>query len=258
MGGAYDRELADIFAIESEVAQRIAAQLQAHLSPREKAAIQEKPTANVAAFDLYIRAKAAMAKAVSIRPGRNLVDAEGLLKEALGLDRNFFIAYCALASVHDQIYQAGLDHTPTRLGLAREAIDAALRLRPDSGEGHLALAEHLYCGYLDYERARAELAIAHGTLPDGATRIELTSYIDRRQGRWDESLQNLERALQLDPRNAYYLQQIARSFDFLRRFTEEGAALDQPLRSSRMMPACASSAERSHWRPRQTRNPCIQ
>ena len=110
-----DRELADIFAIESEVAERIAVQLQARLSPREKAAIQEKPTANVAAFDLYIRAKTSMAKAVSMRPGRNLVDAEGLLKEALGLDPNFFIAYCTLASVHDQIYQAGLDHTPTRL-----------------------------------------------------------------------------------------------------------------------------------------------
>ena len=109
------------------------------------------------------------------------------------------------------------------------AIDAALRLRPDSGEGHLALAEHLYCGYLDYERARAELAIAHDTLPNEPRVFELASYIDRRQGRWDESLQNLERALQLDPRNTYYLQQIARSFDYLRRFTEEAAALDRAL-----------------------------
>ncbi len=225
----YDRELADIFAIESEVAERIAAQLQARLSPREKAAIQEKPTANVAAFDLYIRAKTSMTKAVTMRPGRNLVDAEGLLKEALGLDPNFFIAYCTLASVHDQIYQAGLDHTPSRLDLAREAIDAALRLRPDSGEGHLALAEHLYCGYLDYERARAELAIARDTLPNEPRVFELTSYIDRRQGRWDESLQNLERALQLDPRNAYYLQQIARSFYYLRRFADQAAALDRAL-----------------------------
>ena len=223
-----DRELADIFAIESEVAERIAAQLQARLSPREKAAIQETPTFNVAAFDLYIRAKTSMAKAVNIRPGRNLVDAEGLLKEALGLDPNFFIAYCTLASVHDQIYLAGLDHTPSRLGLAREAIDAALRLRPDSGEGHLALAEHLYCGYLDYERARAELAIAHDTLPNEPRVFELTSYIDRRQGRWDESLQNLERALQLDPRNGYYLQQIARSL-IISPVSEEAAALDRAL-----------------------------
>ena len=90
----YDRELADIFAIESEVAQRIAAQLQAHLSPREKAAIQEKPTANVAAFDLYIRAKTSMAKAVSVRPARNLVDAEGLLTESARARSEFF--HCVL------------------------------------------------------------------------------------------------------------------------------------------------------------------
>ena len=225
----YDRELADIFAIESEVAERIATQLQARLSPREKAAIHERPTFNVAAFDLYIRAKASMTKAVNMRPGRNLVDAEGLLKEALGLDPNFFIAYCTLASVHDQIYLAGLDHTPSRLGLARDAIDAALRLRPDSGEGHLALADHLYCGYLDYERARAELAIARDTLPNESRVFELTSYIDRRQGRWDESLLNLKRALELDPRSLDYAQQLARSYGYLRRFSEEAAIMDRAL-----------------------------
>jgi tetratricopeptide (TPR) repeat protein len=225
----YDRELADVFAIESEVAEQIVSQLKARLSPREKAAIEERPTSNVAAYDLYVRAKALMAKAVYARAKENLFDAATLLNDAVARDSAFFLAYCRLASVHDQIYLAGIDHTPERLALADSAVQTALNLRPDSGETHLALVEHLYCGYLDYDRARHELAIARQTLPNEARVFELSGYIDRRQGRWDESTHNLERALALDPRNFYILQQIARSFDYLRRFADEAAILDRAL-----------------------------
>jgi TolB-like protein/Tfp pilus assembly protein PilF len=225
----YDRELADIFAIESELAQQIVAQLRAHLSAKEKAAMEERPTFDIAAHDLYVRAKRALGKAASVRPAENLTEAAQLLHQALDLDPNFFMGYCALASVHDQIYLAGVDHTPSRLAQAQAAIDAALRLRPESGEAHLALADHLYCGYLDYERARAELSIAREALPNEPHVFELTSYIDRRQGRWEESLRNIQRALELDPRNADYLQQIARSYGYLRRAPEEAAALDRAL-----------------------------
>jgi TolB-like protein/class 3 adenylate cyclase/Tfp pilus assembly protein PilF len=226
----YDRELSDIFAIESEVAEQIVAQLKARLSPEEKAAIQERPTSNVGAHDLYIRAKALMASAVNVRPGENLNDAVRLLDEAIARDSKFFLGYCYLASAHDQIYLAGIDRTPERLAKAQTAVDAALSLRPDSGEAHLALAEHLYCGYLDYDRAREELVLARRVLPNEPRVFELFSYIDRRQGRWNESLQSLDRALQLDPRNSYYVQQLARSFDYLRRFDEEAAALDRALK----------------------------
>ncbi len=228
-GEHYDRELADIFAIESEVAQQIVAQLQAQLSPREKAAIQERPTSNITAYDLYIRAKALMASAVNFRPGENLMDAIGLLDDAVLRDPKFLLGHCLLASAHDQIYLAGIDHTPARLASARKAVDAALSLKPESGEAHLALAEYLYCGYLDYDRARAELVIAGKVLPNEPRVFELTGYIDRRQSRWSESLNNLQRALELDPRNSYYLQQIARSFDYLRRFAEEAVTLDRAL-----------------------------
>jgi tetratricopeptide (TPR) repeat protein len=225
----YDRELADIFAIESELAQKIVTQLKAQLSPREKAAIQQPSTLNIAAHDLYLRARSAIARAVSVRPAENLAEAEQLLEQAITLDPNFFIGYCALASVHDQIYLGGVDHTSSRLAKAQAAIDTALRLRPDSGEAHLALADHLYCGYLDYDRARAELQIARETLPNEPRVFELTSYIDRRQGHWDESLRNIQRALDLDPRNVDYLQQIARSYFYLRRFSEEAEILDRAL-----------------------------
>ena len=144
-------------------------------------------------------------------------------------DPKFLLGYCYLASAHDQIYLAGIDHTAARLASARQAVDAALSLRPESGEAHLALAEHLYCGYLDYTRAREELAIAGNVLPNEPRVFELTSYIDRRQSRWTESLNNLLRALELDPRNFYYHQQIARSYDYLRRFAEEAVILDRAL-----------------------------
>jgi TolB-like protein/Tfp pilus assembly protein PilF len=225
----YDRELADVFRIESEVAEQIASQLKTRLSPREQAAIQEPPTSNVAAYDLYIQAKGLIESAVNVRAGENLMDAAYLLEEAVARDPTFLLGHCRLASVHDLIYLASVDHTAARLDAAQKEVDAALRLRPDSGEAHLALAEHLYCGYLDYDRAREELIIAREALPNEPRVFELTGYIDRRQGRWAESLHNLERALDLDPRNSYYLQQIARSFDYQRRFAEEGAILDRAL-----------------------------
>jgi TolB-like protein/Tfp pilus assembly protein PilF len=225
----YDRELADVFAIESEVAEQIVFQLKARLSPREKAAIQERPTSNVAAYDLYIQAKSLMASAVYVRVGQNLIDAAQLLEEAVARDPAFLLGYCRLASVHDQIYLAGIDHTPARLAAAQRAVDAALHLRPDSAEAHLALANHLYCGYLDYDRAREELVVARNGLPNEPRVFELSGYIDRRQGRWDESTHDLERALALDPRNFFILQQIARSFDYLRRFADEAAILDRAL-----------------------------
>src|SRR4029078_47630 len=145
-----------------------------------------------------------------------LAEAERLLNQAIGLDPDFFIGYCALASVHDQVYISGVDHAESRLPEAQGAINPALRLRPESGEAHLALADHFYCGYLDYERARTELQVARESLPHGRRVFELTSYIARRQGRWDESLQSMQRALDLDPRNLSYLQQIARSYNYLR------------------------------------------
>jgi tetratricopeptide (TPR) repeat protein len=106
-------------------------------------------------------------------------------------------------------------------------------LRPDSGETHLALAEHLYCGFLDYDRARQEVEIARRTLPNESRVYELAGYIDRRQGRWNESVTNLRRALEIDPNNFYVLQQIARSYNFLRDFPNEIAVLDRALTIAR-------------------------
>jgi serine/threonine-protein kinase len=121
------------------------------------------------------------------------------------------------------------DRTPARLALADAAVQNAVRLAPDSGETHLALAENLYRGHLDYDRALAELAIAGWALPNNPHVFELTAYIHRRQGRHEEGVRDLQKALELDPRNLYILQQISFSYKFLRRCLEEAATLDRAL-----------------------------
>src|SRR5581483_6370343 len=227
----YDRDLKDVFAIQGEIAQKVAEQLHARISTAEKLAIERPPTVDLTAFDLYNRAKNLLLDVVSFTGTRkaNLLKATDLLNQAVAHDPTFFQAYCQLAWTHDFVYFDGWDRTPARLNLAEAAIQAASRLRPDAGEWHLARAWHLYLGYLDYDDALAELENAGPTLPNDARLFEVKAYIERRQGRWEESTRNLERALDLDPRNFLILQQMALSYDDLRRYGDEEAILDRAL-----------------------------
>jgi TolB-like protein/Tfp pilus assembly protein PilF len=225
----YDRDLADVFAIQSEIAKAIADQLQAKLSPNEKKAIEQPPTTDLAAFDLYSRAKTLVLTAgLSATADPDLRKAIELLDEAVKRDPSFFDAYCQLAYAHGAIYAiTGFDHTPARLALAEAAVQAATRLRPDAAETHLARAQYLYNGLRDYAGALAELEIARRGLPNDPRLFELTGYILRRRGQQEEGLRNLERAAELDPRNFNTLQQIALSYQFLGRYAESIAALDR-------------------------------
>jgi serine/threonine protein kinase len=195
-GQTYDRDLADVFAIQSEIAKAIADQLQAKLSPSEKSAIERAPASDITAFDLYTRAKNVLTTVGFGKAER--LQAIDLLNQAVARDPSFFDAYCLLAWFHDDLYFFGFDRTPARLASAEAAIQAAFRLGPDAGEAHLARAWNLYHGYLDYDGALAELEIARQTLPNNSEVFELTAYIQRRKGRWEESTRNLERAIELD------------------------------------------------------------
>jgi serine/threonine protein kinase/tetratricopeptide (TPR) repeat protein len=225
----YDRDLNDVFAIETEVARSIANQLRAKVSVREKAAMQEWPTKDLAAYDLYSRAKLLLLTNFRSNARAKLLQAADLLNQAIARDPSFFQAYCQLAHAHDLLYFNGLDHTPARLALAEATIQAAFRLRPDAGEGHLARAGNLYRGYLDYSGALAELEVAGHTLPNDPEVFALKGYIVRRQGKQDDALRNLERAADLDPRNVHTLQQIASGYGVLRRYAEERSVLDRAL-----------------------------
>jgi len=231
-GQTYDRDLADVFVIQSEIAKTIADQLQAKLSPSEKSAIERPPTSDISAFDLYAHAKDLLLTAAESGAGKaDSLQAIDLLNQAVARDPSFFQAYCRLAEAHDGLYSTGYDHTSARLALADAAIEAASRLRPNAGETHVARARNIYQGYRDYNGALAELELARQALPNDSRVFELTGYIQRRQpGRYEESTRTLERAIELDPRNVLLLQQIA-AFNYprLRRYADAKSAWDRLL-----------------------------
>src|SRR5438067_10737254 len=173
----YDRDLADVFAIQSEIAKSIADQLPAKLSPNEKKAIEQPPTTDLAAFDLYSRAKSLLLTiSFSLTNEPDLRKAIELMDEAVKRDPSFFDAYCQLAWAHEYFYAVRGDHTPARLALAEAALQAATRLRPDAAETHLGRAQYLYYGLRDYAGALAELEIARRALPNDPRLFELTGY----------------------------------------------------------------------------------
>ena len=226
---SYERDLADVLGMQTDLVQRIASQLQAAVSPKEKAAIDERPTQDLLAYALYVRGKTLVSSVSNAQINEKLVQAVQLLDQAIARDPNFYLAYCQLAAAHNYLYFFGFDHTPARLALTEAALKTAIRLRPDAGETHLARANYFYRCYLDYDMARTELALAQRALPNSSEVFELTGYIDRRQGLWSESARSLQRALQLDPRNVFLLQQIAASYQEARQFGAMGAALDRAL-----------------------------
>lgn len=226
----YDRDIADVFALESELAQTIVAQLKAKLAPEEKAAIEKRPTADLDAFDFYVRARTLLASSTYTGGKSNRLEAAQLLNQAVSRDPAFFLAHCQLARVHSEIYLLGMDHTASRLQLAEAALKIAQNLRPDAAETHLARAFYLYSGYLDYDRARQELEAAKRALPNEPLVFELAGYISRRRGRWDESARDLGHALELDPLNFDFLQQVAVSYAKGRDFQKEAATLDRALK----------------------------
>lgn len=229
-GEHYDRQLADIFLLESELAEQIVSQLRAKLSPQEKASIEEQPTRDLSAYDFYLRARNLIdVFGFSTTGKENLLQAARLLEDAVRRDPQFLLAYYHLARVHGTLYLLGIDHTESRLALANSVAQTMTRLRPNSGETHLALAQNLYSGYRDYDKALNELAAARNALPNEPFVFVLTAYIDRRRGEWEKSVKELEQALELDPRNIVVLQALSYSYESLGRFREMATTLDRLL-----------------------------
>jgi len=227
-GEEYDRDLRDIFAVEAELAQTVANQLRANVSAREALAMQERPTEDLSAYDVYTHARNLVLMASFGEKGReNLLQAADLLNKAVADDPSFFQAYCELAKAHRRLYLFGFDPSSARLAMAEAAVQGAAHLRPEAGETHLARAENLYAGYLDYNGALAELELARKTLPNDARIFQLMGYVQRRQGHWEESTRNLERAAELNPRDLEILQQTAMSYALFRRYSDETDFLDR-------------------------------
>jgi len=224
----YDRDLKAAFVIPSDIAEKVAEQLRVKVSTAEKTAIERKPTDDLAAFDLYAQARTLLSTTIFSATGdANLLQAVKLLNQVVAHDPSFFQAYCQLAYAHDLLYFLGNDRTPARLGMAEAAIQEASRLLSGAGETHLARAEHLYRGYLNYEGALGELRLAAQTLPNDPRVFELEGYVERRQGLWEDAKRDLERAAYLDPRNVFILEQLALSYQLLRHYGEAESLLDR-------------------------------
>jgi TolB-like protein len=221
---SYDRDLTDIFAIQSEIAQKVASRLSAQLSPEERKDIEESPTKDLEAYDLYLQAKQVIEpKSAYVLWGSEkeaFSRAIALLEEATQKDHEFALAYCLIARAHDYLYDDRVDHTPERRALGDAAVNKAVRLRPDLPEVHLAAAFHLFYGYRDFTRARVQIAIAAKSLLNNSDLLRLMASIDQMQGSWQESTANLERAATLDPRNPTILALLTENYYLRRRYRD--------------------------------------
>jgi TolB-like protein len=225
----YDRDLADVFAIQSEIAKAIADQLQTKLSPNEKKAIEQPPTTDLTAFDQYSRAKTLILTSSLGAGEKNLLPAIELLNSAIARDASFHAAFCQLVFAHDLLYSVYDDHTPARLAAAEAALQRTTELRPNAAETHLARGSHLYYAFGDYQGALSELEAARAGLANDPRILQFTGSILFRQGKPEEGLRALEHAVALDPRNPYMLSRLAISYECLRRYPEEKATLQRIL-----------------------------
>src|SRR3954471_10341482 len=216
----YDREISDLFALQTELARRIAFALRANLSPREKASLQVHSTHDLDAYDLFLRARDLFRWSGSGDPRENGERALRLLDDAIARDPHFALAHCLASRFHGELYWYGYDRSRSRLTQAKLAADTALRLQPDSSDVRLALAYYYYYGYRDYELARTEVAIAQEAAPNDAEVWDAAAAIDRRQGRWEDALANFEKAKELDPRNGSVLWNVAETYGCLGRDDE--------------------------------------
>src|SRR5436189_4245837 len=211
----YDRDLTDVFAIQTDLAGRIASALQAKLSPNEKARLDRRPTQNPDAYLLFVQAHDYASQKEMFND--TSLKAEPLFEQAIKLDPNFALAFAGLSMVESWLYHTS-DPVPARREKARLNADEALRLQPDLPEGHLALGFSYYYGNRDYERALAEFEIAKRGLPNESQAYLAIGSIQRRQGKWTESTANLENAAALDPKNINVLINLCFSYVALRNF----------------------------------------
>jgi serine/threonine protein kinase len=226
----YDRDLSDVFSIQSDLANRITRQLAAKLSDEEKVTINEPPTRDITAYELYLRARDLIdhyANGSDVR--MTLLDGIRLLEEAVKRDPGFVDAYCAMAGAHDILYVTDLDHTPARRKLAETALDRATRLRPALGAVHYSWAYHLLFCVGDDERARKELEQARRKMPSDARIPRFTAEIEFKRGLWEDAVRDMEESRVLDPLSVEALEDLSWAYAYLHRYGDAVHAIDRGL-----------------------------
>ena len=225
----YDRDLTDVFAIQTDLAQKIARELQAKLSPTEKAQIERKPTENSEAYLAFMQGHEMFYRPDKFRS--NTEKAEQLFEKATKLDPNFADAFAGLAWVEDWMYHT-FDPTAARKEKARVAANEAIRLQPDLPEAHLALGFYHYYCERNYQAALNEFAIAKRSLPNSAEAYMAVGSIERRQGKWAESTANFEKATALSPKDAFLLENLADNYRANKNFEEADKLYDRAIEAA--------------------------
>jgi len=252
----YDRDLTDVFAIQTDLAQKIATSLQAKLSPNEKERLDQRPTENSDAYLLFLQAHDYASRMDLFH--KSSAKAVPLFEQAIKLDPTFALAFAGLSMAESWLYHSS-DPVPARREKARLHADEALRLQPDLPEGHLALGFSYYYGDRDYDRALTEFEIARRGLPNDAQAYLAIGAIQRRQGKWAESTANLEKAAALDPKNESILMNLAYSYMALRNFEAADKTVDRAIaaapkliRDGCVQRICGGCMERRSQHGRQT------
>ncbi len=225
----YDRDLTDVFAIQTDLAQKIARELQAKLSPTEKAQIERKPTENSEAYLAFLQAHDLCTRPDKFRA--DIEKAEQLFEQATRLDPDFAGAFAELAFVEDWMYH-DFDPTPARKEKARAAAEEAIRLQPNLPEAHLAMGFYHYYCERKYQAALNEFAIAKRSLPNSAECYMAVGSIERRQGKWAESTANFEKATALSPKDAFLLVNLADNYRANKNFEKADKLYDRAIEAA--------------------------
>jgi TolB-like protein/Flp pilus assembly protein TadD len=220
----YERELADIFAVQADVAERIARALAAELTPEAQARIERRPTDDMEAYDAYLRGEGYAGRGFGEEDARLAIQ---MYERALKLDPGFAVAWAALAERQARLYWFHYDRSDAPLTAARRAIDRALALDPELPEAYLARGLYHYWGHLDYDRALRDLERARVGLPGDARVVTAMGSVRRRQGRFDLAVDLFRKAVELDPRSQETLENLAATLELRREYDEALRLLDR-------------------------------
>ncbi len=213
----YDAVLADIFQVQSDIAEQVAQALDITLLEPERRALASRPTENMEAYEYYLRGNEYLYRGYL---KNDFMIAIQMYEKAVELDPTFALAYTRLARAHDKMYWHYYDRSEERLEMEKQAVDKAFQLNPNLPEVYIALGWYHYHGYLDYDRALEQFAIARKSQPNNSKILEGIGYVQRRQGKFEEAVANIKRASELDPLSSVLRISLIGTYMLLRKYPE--------------------------------------
>jgi serine/threonine protein kinase/tetratricopeptide (TPR) repeat protein len=223
---SYDRVMEQIFVLQSDIAEKVASALNITLLEAEQRYIAAKPTENLEAYEYYLLGKNYVNRGYGEKDSRIAIE---MYEKAVELEPTFALAYASLSYAHSRQYWFYHDRTEEHLNKAKEAVDKALKLKPELPEAHLALGYYYYWGSLDYDRALEQLAIAQKGQPNNSELLAAIGFVQRRQGKWEQAVTNLKKAAELDPRSKTLAYEVATTYRLMRKYDEAVYYIDRAI-----------------------------